>query len=87
MALECHTPRCIQGWTCNQKVPGTRLGRTMAPPIRNNDWEEDKELKADLETYVKQNLKIAEILEFFSKVKYPMFARNFHIVHNCSVLE
>lgn len=39
----------------------------------NSDWENDEELKEDLERYVKQNLKRKEILDFVSD-KYPMYA-------------
>lgn len=32
--------------------------------IRNSDWEDDEQLKSDLQRYVKQNLRRREILDF-----------------------
>ena len=45
----------------------------MMSRVRNSNWEDDEELKEDLERYVKQNLKREEILDFVLK-KYPMYA-------------
>ena len=45
----------------------------MMSRVRNRNWEDDEELKEDLERYVKQNLKREEILDFVLK-KYPMYA-------------
>ena len=45
----------------------------MASRIRNNDWEDDMALKDDLKSYVAQNLRQSEIVDFL-KVKYPMYA-------------
>ena len=36
----------------------------MAERIRNNDWENDEEMRQDLEKYVRQNLRREEILDF-----------------------
>ncbi len=36
------------------------------------NWKDDEDLKNDLESYVKQNLKRTEVLDFVSK-KYPMY--------------
>ncbi len=40
------------------------------------NWKDDEDLKNDLESYVKQNLKRTEVLDFFSK-KYPMYMCSF----------
>ena len=45
----------------------------MAERIRNNDWENDEEMRQDLEKYVRQNLRREEILDFMI-VHYPMYA-------------
>ena len=41
--------------------------------IRNSDWEDDIELKNDLDKYVRLNLRRLEILDFMNK-DYPMYA-------------
>ena len=45
----------------------------MAERIRNNDWENDEEMRQDLEKYVRQNLRREEILDFMI-AHYPMYA-------------
>ena len=45
----------------------------MASCTRNPDWEEDLELKDDLELYVQRNLSQSEIFDLM-KVHYPMYA-------------
>ena len=45
----------------------------MASRTRNPDWEEDLELKDDLELYVQRNLSQSEILDLM-EVHYPMYA-------------
>ena len=45
----------------------------MAERIRNPEWEYDEDLKADLERYVRQNLRRSEILDFV-RLNYPMYA-------------
>ena len=45
----------------------------MAERIRNNDWENDEEMRQDLEKYVRQNLKREEILDF-TIADYLMYA-------------
>ncbi|XP_046855091.1 uncharacterized protein LOC124448125 [Xenia sp. Carnegie-2017] len=45
----------------------------MAERIRNSDWENDEEMRHDLEKYVQRNLKRKEILDFMS-ADYPMYA-------------
>ena len=41
--------------------------------IRNIKWQENKDLKHDLEEYVKQNMKRNELLDFVRE-QYPMYA-------------
>ena len=41
--------------------------------IRNSDWEDDIELRNDLDKYVRLNLRRLEILDFMNK-DYPMYA-------------
>ena len=45
----------------------------MAERIRNNDWENDEEMRQDLEKYLRQNLRREEILDFMV-ADYPMYA-------------
>ena len=45
----------------------------MAARVRNNDWQEDQDLKDDLVKYVRENLRRKEILDFV-KINYPMYA-------------
>ena len=44
--------------------------------MRNDDWKEDKEPKANLEAFVKQNLQRVKILDFVH-MRYPMYAWSF----------
>ena len=44
----------------------------MAERIRNNDWENDEEMRQDLEKYVRQNLRREEILDFMI-ADYPIY--------------
>ena len=41
--------------------------------IRNSDWEDDEQLKSDLQRYVKQNLRRREILDFVRR-DFPEYA-------------
>ena len=41
--------------------------------IRNSDWEDDEQLKSDLQRYVKQNLRRREILDFVRR-GFPEYA-------------
>jgi len=41
--------------------------------IRNSDWEDDEQLKSDLQCYVKQNLRRREILDFVRR-DFPEYA-------------
>ena len=41
--------------------------------IRNSDWEDDEQLKSDLQRYVKQNLRRREILDFVRQ-DFPEYA-------------
>ena len=41
--------------------------------IRNSDWEDDEQLKSDLQRYVKQNLRRREILDFVRRF-FPEYA-------------
>ena len=41
--------------------------------MASQDWKYDEDLKQDLEKYIKQNLKMKEILDFVAE-KYPMYA-------------
>ena len=41
--------------------------------IRNSDWEDDEQLKSDLQRYVKQNLRGREILDFVRR-DFPEYA-------------
>jgi len=41
--------------------------------IRNSDWEDDEQLKSDLQRYVKQNLRRWEILDFVRR-DFPEYA-------------
>ena len=41
--------------------------------IRNSDWEDDEQLKSDLQRYVKQNLRRREILDFVRR-DFPGYA-------------
>ena len=45
----------------------------MAGNIKNTDWEEDEQLRADLNGYVLQNLSRKEILDFVRR-DYPQYA-------------
>ena len=45
----------------------------MATRIRNSEWEEDEQLRQDLEKLVQQNLRRKEVLDFMIS-KYPMYA-------------
>ena len=45
----------------------------MAERIRNSDWENDEEMRQDLEKYVQRNLRREEILDFMI-AGYPMYA-------------
>jgi len=45
----------------------------MAEIIRNGDWEDDEQLKTDLQRYVLQNLMRKEILDFVRR-DYPEYA-------------
>ena len=40
--------------------------------IRNSDWENDEELKNDIQHYVLQNLSRREILDFMKR-NYPQY--------------
>ena len=40
--------------------------------IRNPDWEDDEELKADLNKYVQKNYKRSEVLDFVQR-DYPQY--------------
>ena len=41
--------------------------------IRSSDWEDDEQLKSDLQRYVKQNLRRREILDFVRR-DFPEYA-------------
>ena len=41
--------------------------------IQNSDWEDDEQLKSDLQRYVKQNLRRREILDFVRR-DFPEYA-------------
>jgi predicted RNase H-like nuclease len=45
----------------------------MAERVRNSDWENDEEMRQDLEKYVQRNLRREEILDFMI-AGYPMYA-------------
>ena len=45
----------------------------MAGNIRNSDWEDDEQLKSDIQHYVLQNLKRREILDFVRR-DFPEYA-------------
>ena len=45
----------------------------MAGNIRNSDWEDDEQLKSDIQHYVLQNLKRREILNFVRR-DFPEYA-------------
>ncbi|XP_046860189.1 uncharacterized protein LOC124453411 [Xenia sp. Carnegie-2017] len=45
----------------------------MAERIRNSDWENDEEMRYDLEKYVQRNFKRKEILDYMS-ADYPIYA-------------
>jgi hypothetical protein len=45
----------------------------MVERIRNSNWENDEEMRQDLEKYVWQNLRRQEILDFMI-ADYPMYA-------------
>lgn len=45
----------------------------MAERIRNPEWEDDEQLKEDLEKFVQQNYRRKEILDFMIS-KYQMYA-------------
>jgi hypothetical protein len=48
----------------------------MAERIRNSDWENDEEMRQDLEKYVQRNLRREEILDFMI-AGYPIFTKIF----------
>lgn len=48
-------------------------GIKMAGNIRNSDWEDDEQLKSDIQHYVLQNLKRREILDFVRR-DFPEYA-------------
>ena len=60
MAYHCHRPECISGEI-------VLLFKMASARIRNNDWQEDEELKDALGRYVKQNLRRIELLDFVSR--------------------
>ena len=45
----------------------------MAGNIRNSDWEDDEQLKSDIQHYVLQNLRRREILDFVRR-DFPEYA-------------
>jgi len=45
----------------------------MAGNIRNSDWEDDEQLKSDIQHYVLQNLRSREILDFVRR-DFPEYA-------------
>ena len=49
------------------------LESNMAERIRNPAWENDEDLRKDLEKYVRQNLRRNEMLDFV-QLNYPMYA-------------
>ena len=48
-------------------------GTKMAGNIRNSDWEDDEQLKSDIQHYVLQNLRSREILDFVRR-DFPEYA-------------
>ena len=73
MAYECHSP---QSPVPNISFHPLYIGGpviNMAERIRNNDWENDEEMRQDLEKYLRQNLRREEMLDFMV-ADYPMYA-------------
>ena len=61
-----------------EKSPENSIRQTLRPAskmsrIRNADWENDGELKADIQKYVLQNLTRREVLDFLGQ-DYPQYA-------------